>query len=588
MRTHYCGEVNESLLDEEVELCGWAHSCRDHGGLIFIDLRDRAGVVQVVVRPEHECAFALAEKLHNEDVIKITGKVMPRPDNMINEDLPSGKVEVVCGHLEVLGHAKPLPFQLDDYQKVSEEIRLKYRYLDLRRPEMAERIMFRAKVAKEIRHYLDKHGFIEIETPMLTKATPEGARDFLVPSRFYEGTFYALPQSPQVFKQMFMIAGMDRYYQIVRCFRDEDLRADRQPEFTQLDIETSFLTEKQIQDIIEELIRQLFANLLNVALPDQFPRLTHDEAMCRFGTDRPDLRIPLELVDIADLVQDSEFKVFANAAKDSESRVVAMRMPNGCKMSRKNLDDYAAFTAKYGAKGLAYFKVLDVDAGVAGVQSPILKFLQPEVVQNILERVAAQNDDIVFFAADKADIVNASMAALRVKLGHDFDLVEGGWRPVWIVDFPMFEKDGSGWTFRHHPFTAPVETDPKELHKHPGKALSQAYDMVLNGSEIGGGSIRINKPEMQYTVFEILGIDRKTAQQEFGHLLTALEYGCPPHGGIAFGFDRIVMLMTGAKSIREVIAFPKTQSGNCPLTDAPSLVEVEQLRELGLQCIIKK
>lgn len=584
MRTHYCGEVTESLLDTEVELCGWVHSRRDHGGLIFIDLRDREGLVQIVVNPEHTKIFAIAEKLHNEDVIKIKGKVIARPHNMINKNLTSGRIEVECTELEVLAHAEPLPFQVDDYQKVSEEVRLKYRYLDLRRPEMAKKLLIRAKVTKLIRDYMDTHGFIDVETPVLTKATPEGARDFLVPSRFYPGHFYALPQSPQVFKQLLMMAGVDKYYQIVKCFRDEDLRADRQPEFTQLDVETSFMSEKQIQDLIEEMIRQLFAHLLNVTLPNPFQRMTFAEAVKRFGTDRPDLRNPLEFVDIDDLVKDVDFKVFADPANAEDGRVVALRLPKGCSLlSRKMLDDYGSFVGNYGAKGLAYIKVSDLDAGIEGLQSPILKFFEPEVIKKILEKVGAQTDDVIFFGAGKETVVNDSMAALRIKLGHDHDLTEGGWRPVWVVDFPMFEKTDAGWTFVHHPFTAPAETDVAKLLSDPGKSLSRAYDMVLNGTELGGGSIRINDPKMQYAVFEILGIDKEIAEAQFGHLLTALKYGCPPHGGIAFGLDRIVMLMTKSDSIRDVIAFPKTATGNCPLTDAPSEVTVEQLNELSIK-----
>ena len=580
MRTHYCGQINESLLDSNVTLCGWVQRWRDLGGLVFIDLRDRYGIVQIVVDPQKLPAVT---DLHNETVIKIGGKVQPRPDGMVNKEMVTGKVEVVCLTLEILGSAEALPIQVGDYQEVGEELRLRYRYLDLRRPEMAKNIIFRAKVAQAMRHYLDKHDFVEIETPMLTKSTPEGARDYLVPSRNYPGQFYALPQSPQVFKQLLMMAGLDRYYQIVRCFRDEDLRADRQPEFTQLDVEASFLDEHTIQDLLEGMIRELFSKLLNITLPAPFPRLTYTEAMSRFGSDKPDLRIPLELIDIADLVKEVDFKVFADAANNADSRVVALRLPKGASLSRKQVDNYTKLVNKYGAKGLATMKVLDPAAGLDGVQSSIVKFLSAPVVTAIIERVKAQTDDMIFFAADNEAIVNAAMGALRIELGQDHNLVEEGWRPLWIVDFPMFEKIDSGWTFRHHPFTAPIEADPAKLLANPGKSLSRAYDMILNGMEIGGGSIRISDLELQKTVFKILGFDAARTEAQFGHLLDAFKYGCPPHGGIAFGFDRIVMLMTGSKSIRDVIAFPKTTTAACPLTRAPSAVALQQLQELGIK-----
>ena len=580
MRTHYCGEINESLLDEDVTLYGWVHRCRDHGGLMFIDLRDRKGLVQVVADPKKIAVVAL---LHVEDVVKIIGKVTPRPEDMINEALASGKVEIKCVDLEVISQSQVPPIRVDEYQPVSEELRLKYRYLDLRRPEMAEKLVFRSKAAGIIRHFLDKHEFIEIETPVLTKTTPEGARDYLVPSRNFKGCFYALPQSPQVFKQLLMIAGLDRYYQIVRCFRDEDLRADRQPEFTQLDIEMSFMDETEIQNLLEEMLRDLFKKLLNVELANPFPKLTYAESLSRFGSDKPDLRIPLELVDIADLVTEVDFKVFAEPAKKSDARVVALRLPNGNNLSRKDIDTYTEFVGQYGAKGLAYMKVLDPAAGIDGVQSPILKFLPSEVVNKILQRVAVQSDDLIFFVADKSEIVNAATGALRVKLAQDRGLVENGWRPLWVIDYPMFEKENNGWTFSHHPFTAPIENDSEKLKANPEKSLSRAYDMVLNGVELGSGSIRINNLELQQAVFAILGISQESAEKQFGHLLTAFQYGCPPHGGMALGFDRLVMLMTGSLSIRDVIAFPKTATATCPLTNAPSEVSKEQLQELGIK-----
>lgn len=583
MRTHYCGQINASLFDEDVELYGWVHRRRDHGGLIFIDLRDREGIVQLVVNPENQHIFSLAEKLHNEDVIKIKGKVKPRPKDMVNKEIATGGTEIDCHFIEILSRAKMLPFQVNEYREASDEIRLKYRYLDLRRPIMAKNIMFRSQAAQVLRHYLDKHGFVEVETPLLTKTTPEGARDYLVPSRNNPGCFYALPQSPQIFKQLLMIGGIDRYYQIVRCFRDEDLRADRQPEFTQLDIEMSFIDEKQLQDLMEGMLREVFAKLLNVALPNPFTRLTYGEALLRFGTEAPDLRIPLELVDIDDLVKDAEFKVFTDTANDPGSRIAALRLPKGCELSRKAIDDYTKFVNTYGAKGLIYIKVYDLNASLDGLQSPILKFIAKEKIDAILARVAAENDDMIFFCADKQDIVNPAMAALRIKLGRDFNLVEDGWRPLWIVDFPMFEKAETGWTFKHHPFTAPIAEDTEDVKSNPGKLLSRAYDVVLNGTEIGGGSIRINNIEIQKAVFSVLGIDAETAQAQFGHLLTALKYGCPPHGGIAFGFDRLIMLLAKAKSLREVIAFPKTQTASCPLTRAPSPASEKQLNELGLK-----
>ncbi len=584
MRTHYCGHVNESLIDSEVDLCGWAHRRRDHGGVIFIDLRDREGLVQVVIDPDTEEAFANAESCRSEYVLRIRGKVRHRPEGTVNDDLASGKIEVLAQQLEILNTAKTPPFPLDEETEVREEVRLRYRYIDLRRPAMLENLRLRSAVTQALRETLDANGFMDIETPILTKATPEGARDYLVPSRTHEGEFFALPQSPQLFKQLLMVSGMDRYYQIVRCFRDEDLRADRQPEFTQLDIETSFMDEEAIMQINEDMIRNAFHKVKGVELAKPFPRMTYEEAIRRFGVDKPDLRIPLELVDVDDLMKDVEFKVFAGPANDPEGRVAALRLPKGSDLSRKNIDAYTKFVSIYGARGLAYIKVNDIDAGIDGLQSPILKFLPDETAMAIMQRTGAESGDLVFFGADKAHVVNEALGALRVKLGQDTDLVEEGWRPLWVVDFPMFEKDPKTGRLNalHHPFTAPGCT-PEELEANPEKALSKAYDMILNGSEVGGGSIRIHDARMQATVLKLLGISDEEAADKFGFLLDALAYGCPPHGGIAFGLDRLVMLMAGANSIREVMAFPKTQAANCLLTDAPSTVSEDQLKELSLR-----
>jgi aspartyl-tRNA synthetase len=583
MRSHYCGQIDDSLLEQTVTVAGWVHRRRDHGGVIFIDLRDRDGLVQVVCDPDAPELFAVAESLRNEFVVSITGLVRLRPAGTANANLASGKVELLARRIELLNRSEPLPFQLDE--QVSEEVRLRYRYLDLRRDVMARRMRQRHAITRAMRNHLDDAGFIDIETPMLTKATPEGARDYLVPSRTHAGKFFALPQSPQIFKQLLMVAGFDRYYQIVRCFRDEDLRADRQPDFTQLDIETSFLNQDEIMAIMEGLIRHIFKTVADVSLPDPFPRMTYAEAMRRYASDKPDLRIPLELVDVADLVADCDFKVFSGPARDPAGRVAALRIPGGSKLTRKEIDDYTAFVARYGARGLAYIKVNDPSKGREGLQSPIIKFLSDAAVAGILSRTDAAADDLVFFGADTAKVVNDALGALRLKVGQDLGLVRGDWAPLWVVDFPMFEYDADDkrWTAMHHPFTAPKDLDPEGLRADPGGAIAKAYDMVLNGSEIGGGSVRIHRQDLQSTVFDLLGIDVEEARAKFGFLLDALKYGAPPHGGIAFGLDRLAMLMSGADSIRDVIAFPKTQTAACPLTDAPTEVTEKQLRELHIR-----
>lgn len=582
MRSHYCGGINESHIDQEVTLCGWVHRRRDHGGVIFLDLRDRDGIAQVVFDPDSAESFARADKVRSEFVVQVKGRVRARPAGTENPNMATGQVEMLGKELTILNAAATPPFPLDEYVDVGEDVRLRYRYMDLRRPEMLNRLRFRSRVTTYIRNFLDGEGFMDVETPILTRATPEGARDYLVPSRTHEGSFFALPQSPQLFKQLLMVSGIDRYYQIAKCFRDEDLRADRQPEFTQVDIECSFIDEDQLMGITERMVRQMFAELMSVELPE-FPRITYADAMSRYGSDKPDLRIPLELVDVADLVADVDFKVFSGPAKDPKGRVAALRVPQGGELSRKQIDDYTKFVGIYGAKGLAWIKVNELAKGAEGLQSPIVKFLGEQTSLAIMERLGAADGDIVFFGADKTTVVNEALGALRVKVGHDLKMSERTWAPLWVVDFPMFEELPEGGLHAiHHPFTAP-SCSPEELEAAPEKALSRAYDMVLNGTELGGGSIRISNEKMQETVFGLLGIDAEAARAKFGFLLDALKFGCPPHGGLAFGLDRLIMLMTGAQSIRDVIAFPKTQSATCLMTDAPGVVEEKQLRELHIR-----
>ena len=584
MRSQYCGTVDAGFIDQEVTVCGWVHSRRDHGGVIFIDLRDRDGVVQIVVDPDTAEIFAIAEQVRNEYVLKITGRVRRRPDGTINKELPTGEIEVLAKQLEVLNAAETPPFQIDD-EDVQEETRMRFRYIDLRRPVMQQRMRMRSAVTRHLREYLDSNGFLDVETPILTRATPEGARDYLVPSRTHQGEFFALPQSPQLFKQILMMSGLDRYYQFARCFRDEDLRADRQPEFSQLDIEMSFVEEDDIMNITENMMREVFKTLLDVDLPNPFPRMPYAEAMHRFGSDKPDLRIDLELVELSDLMANVEFKVFSEPALDPAGRVAALRLPGGNKLTRKEIDNLTEFVGRYGARGLAYIKCNDIAAGRDGLQSPIVKHIPEDVLAAIVERTGAVDGDLIFFGAGAGNIVSDSLGALRVKLGNDHGLVKEGWQPLWVVEFPMFEWDGRDkrWAAMHHPFTAPTSTDIEALAADPGKALSRAYDMVLNGSEIGGGSIRIHNMQMQQSVLELLGIDEQEAEDKFGFLLNALRYGAPPHGGIAFGIDRLVMLIAGAATIRDVMAFPKTQSASCLLTNAPGEVSSRQMRELGLR-----
>ncbi|MEE4299544.1 MAG: aspartate--tRNA ligase [Pseudomonadales bacterium] len=580
MRSHYCGDVTATLVGETVELCGWVQRRRDHGGVIFLDMRDREGIVQVVFDPDTEESFALADRVRSEYVLRIVGRVRPRPEGTVNPEMKTGEIEVLGKALEILNAAATPPFQLDEYSDAGEDVRLRYRYLDLRRPEMAEHLKLRARVVSVVRRELEAAGFIDVETPVLTRATPEGARDYLVPSRTHPGQFFALPQSPQLFKQLLMVAGVDRYYQIAKCFRDEDLRADRQPEFTQIDVELSFTDEEEVMGITEGMLRSVFAEVLGVDL-GAFPRMSWHDAMAKYGSDKPDLRNPLVLTDVADLMTDVEFKVFAGPAKDPEGRVAALRAPGAASLSRKVIDDYTKFVGVYGARGLAYIKVNDLAAGMDGLQSPIIKFLPPHTVSAVLERVGAENGDVVFFGADSFTVVSESLGALRNRVAEDLGLLDEGYAPCWVERFPMFEKDkGGSLSPLHHPFTAPSCT-PEALREDPAGALSRAYDVVLNGYELGGGSIRIHDGEMQRAVFDVLDIGQE-AEVKFGFLLDALKYGCPPHGGIALGLDRMVMLMAGAHAIRDVIAFPKTQTAACPMTAAPGPVDEHQLRELGI------
>jgi aspartyl-tRNA synthetase len=584
MRTDYCGNIDSSYIGQEITLCGWVNKRRDLGGVIFIDLRDREGIVQVVFDPDLPEVLSIANKLRGEFCVKLTGKVRARPEGQINKDMRTGEIEILGTGLEIINRSDALP--LDWNQENSEEQRLRYRYLDLRRPVMSQRLQFRAKVTGAVRRFLEGEGFLDIETPILTKATPEGARDYLVPSRTHKGEFFALPQSPQLFKQLLMMSGMDRYYQIVKCFRDEYLRADRPPEFTQIDIETTFLDADGVMAITESMIRDLFSTMLNVDLGD-FPHMTYAEAMKRFGSDKPDLRNPLELTDIADLLETVEFKVFSGPANDPKGRVAAIRVPGGASMSRKQIDEYTKFVGIYGAKGLAWMKVNEMAPGQEGLQSPILKFLSEDITDGILQRTGAQAGDILLFGADTNTVVTEAMGALRLKLGEDFELLEGEWKPLWVVDFPMFEEFDGQLHAIHHPFTAPRGLTAEELKANPVGALSDAYDMVLNGCELGGGSVRIHNEEMQSAVFEILGIEEEEAKNKFGFLLDALRFGAPPHAGLAFGLDRLVMLMAGASSIRDVMAFPKTTTAACPLTSAPSPANPQQLEELAIATVKK-
>lgn len=584
MRTNYCGLIDTQYLNQTVTLFGWVHRRRDHGGVIFIDMRDREGLVQIVCDPDNVFAFQSAEKIRNEFVLKIIGLVRHRPEGTINTNLTSGEIEVLTQSIEILNTSLTPPFMMDD-ENLSETVRLEHRYLDLRRPQMQKNLRLRYKVTMEVRKFLDQQGFIDVETPVLTKSTPEGARDYLVPSRINSGHFFALPQSPQLFKQLLMVSGFDRYYQITKCFRDEDLRADRQPEFTQIDIETSFLKEDEIMMLMEEMICNLFSSVLQVKLQSPFPRMAFSEAMLKYGSDKPDLRIPLMLIELTDVMKEVEFKVFREATQKPGGRVAALCVPQGGELSRKEIDDYTSFVGIYGAKGLAYIKVNALEKGLEGLQSPILKFLPETIVKIILERTAANDGDLIFFGAGKSKIVNESLGALRIKIGQDLGLIEPGWKPLWVIDFPMFERneDENRWQALHHPFTSPADGHEDLLETDPGRALSKAFDMILNGSEIGGGSVRIHRRDIQLKVFQALNIGANEAKEKFGFLLEALQYGAPPHGGIAFGLDRVVTLMTGEESIRDVIAFPKTQRAQCLLTQAPSLVDEKQLQELHIR-----